>query len=254
MKDEHKANERPELPIQVKTLHKSFGEQTVLGGIDLEVRHGETLSVLGRSGTGKSVLLKLIVGLQAPDSGSIRVHGIEIADLPLDQLNEVRKKIGFLFQNSALYDSLTVEENVAFPLRRHTTMSDGTRKKRVQELLNSVGMEQDSQKMPGQISGGMQKRVGLARALALEPDILLFDEPTSGLDPITSAEIGELILKLQKERKMSSIVVTHDIHSAQTVSDRLAFLRDGQILIEGTFEDLQKSRDKFVVQFLKDGS
>lgn len=254
MKDEHKANERAELPIQVKTLHKSFGEQTVLDGIDLEVRHGETLSVLGRSGTGKSVLLKLIVGLQAPDSGSIRVHGIEIADLPLDQLNEVRKKIGFLFQNSALYDSLTVEENVAFPLRRHTTMSDGTRKKRVQELLFSVGMEQDSQKMPGQISGGMQKRVGLARALALEPDILLFDEPTSGLDPITSAEIGELILKLQKERKMSSIVVTHDIHSAQTVSDRLAFLRDGQILIEGTFEDLQKSRDKFVVQFLKDGS
>jgi phospholipid/cholesterol/gamma-HCH transport system ATP-binding protein len=254
MKEDHKAIEKAELPIQVKTLRKSFGEQTVLDGIDLEVRHGETLSVLGRSGTGKSVLLKLIVGLQAPDSGSIRVHGIEIAGLSLDQLNEVRKKIGFLFQNSALYDSLTVEENVAFPLRRHTTMSDGKRKKRVQELLLSVGMEQDSQKMPGQISGGMQKRVGLARALALEPDILLFDEPTSGLDPITAAEIGELILKLQKERKMSSIVVTHDIHGAQTVSDRLAFLRDGQILIEGTFEDLQKSRDKFVVQFLNDGS
>jgi phospholipid/cholesterol/gamma-HCH transport system ATP-binding protein len=254
MKEENKAIEKAELPIQVKTLHKSFGEQTVLDGIDLEVRHGETLSVLGRSGTGKSVLLKLIVGLQAPDSGSIRVHGIEIADLPLDQLNEIRKKIGFLFQHSALYDSLTVEENVAFPLRRHTTMSDGKRKKRVQELLSSVDMEQASQKMPGEISGGMQKRVGLARALALEPDILLFDEPTSGLDPITAAEIGELILKLQKERKMSSIVVTHDIHSAQAVSDRLAFLRDGQILIEGTFEELQKSRDKFVVQFLNDGS
>ena len=189
-----------------------------------------------------------------PDSGSICIHGKEIAGLPLDQLNEIRKKIGFLFQNSALYDSLTVEENVAFPLRRHIKMSDGERKKRVQELLSSVGMEQASQKMPGQISGGMQKRVGLARALALGPDILLFDEPTAGLDPITAAEIGELILELQKEHNMASIVVTHDIHGAQTVSDRVALLRDGQILIEGTFEDLQKSSDAFVVQFLNEGS
>jgi phospholipid/cholesterol/gamma-HCH transport system ATP-binding protein len=250
----HTTNENDSLPIQVKTLHKSFGEQAVLNGINLQVRPGETLSILGQSGTGKSVLLKLIVGLQVPDSGSICIHGKEIAGLPLDQLNEIRKKIGFLFQNSALYDSLTVEENVAFPLRRHMKMSDGERKKRVQELLSSVGMEQASQKMPGQISGGMQKRVGLARALALGPDILLFDEPTAGLDPITAAEIGELILKLQKERNMASIVVTHDIHGAQTVSDRVALLRDGQILIEGTFEDLQKSSDAFVVQFLNDGS
>ena len=250
----HTTNENDSLPIQVKTLHKSFGEQAVLNGINLQVRQGETLSILGRSGTGKSVLLKLIVGLQVPDSGSICIHGKEIAGLPLDQLNEIRKKIGFLFQNSALYDSLTVEENVAFPLRRHIKMSDGERKKRVQELLSRVGMEQALQKMPGQISGGMQKRVGLARALALGPDILLFDEPTAGLDPITAAEIGELILKLQKERNMASIVVTHDIHGAQTVSDRVALLRDGQILIEGTFEDLQKSSDAFVVQFLNDGS
>jgi phospholipid/cholesterol/gamma-HCH transport system ATP-binding protein len=250
----HTENQNAAFPIQVKTLHKSFGEQVVLGGINLEVRQGETLSILGRSGTGKSVLLKLIVGLQVPDSGSICIHGKEIAGLPMDQLNEIRKKIGFLFQNSALYDSLTVEENVAFPLRRHIKMSDRERTKRVQELLSSVGMEQDSQKMPGQISGGMQKRVGLARALALGPDILLFDEPTAGLDPITAAEIGELILKLQKERNMASIVVTHDIHGAQTVSDRVALLRDGQILIEGTFEDLQKSTDTFVVQFLNDGS
>ena len=250
----HTTNENDSLPIQVKTLHKSFGEQAVLNGINLQVRPGETLSILGQSGTGKSVLLKLIVGLQVPDSGSICIHGKEIAGLPLDQLNEIRKKIGFLFQNSALYDSLTVEENVAFPLRRHIKMSDGERKKRVQELLSSVGMEQASQKMPGQISGGMQKRVGLARALALGPDILLFDEPTAGLDPITAAEIGELILKLQKERNMASIVVTHDIHGAQTVSDRVALLRDGQILIEGTFEDLQKSSDAFVVQFLNDGT
>jgi phospholipid/cholesterol/gamma-HCH transport system ATP-binding protein len=247
-------DENAALPIQVKTLHKSFGEQAVLSGINLEVRQGETLSVLGRSGTGKSVLLKLIVGLQVPDSGSICIHGKEIVGLPRDQLNAIRKQIGFLFQNSALYDSLTVEENVAFPLRRHIKMSDGERKKRVRELLSSVGMEQASQKMPGQISGGMQKRVGLARALALGPEILLFDEPTAGLDPITAAEIGELILKLQKERNVASIVVTHDIHGAQTVSDRVALLRDGQILIEGTFEDLHKSSDTFVVQFLNNGS
>lgn len=254
MEATHTTNENASLPVQVKTLHKSFGEQAVLNGISLQVRPGETLSILGQSGTGKSVLLKLIVGLQVPDSGSICIHGKEIAGLPLDQLNEIRKKIGFLFQNSALYDSLTVEENVAFPLRRHIKMSDGERKKRVQELLSSVGMEQASQKMPGQISGGMQKRVGLARALALGPNILLFDEPTAGLDPITAAEIGELILKLQKEHNMASIVVTHDIHGAQTVSDRVALLRDGQILIEGTFEDLQNSSDAFVAQFLNEGS
>jgi phospholipid/cholesterol/gamma-HCH transport system ATP-binding protein len=242
------------VPVQVKTLCKSFAEQAVLSGISLQVKQGETLSILGRSGTGKSVLLKLIVGLQVPDSGSICIHGKEIAGLPLNQLNELRKKIGFLFQNSALYDSLTVEENVAFPLRRHVKLSNAERKKRVQELLSSVGMEEASHKLPGQISGGMQKRVGLARALALEPDILLFDEPTAGLDPITAAEIGELILKLQKERHMASIVVTHDIYGAKMISNRVALLRDGQIVIEGTFEDLQKSSDPFVIQFLNDGS
>jgi phospholipid/cholesterol/gamma-HCH transport system ATP-binding protein len=247
-------NETAALPIQVKLLCKAFCEQRVLNGISLEVRKGETLSILGRSGTGKSVLLRLIVGLQLPDSGSIRVHGKEISGLPLGLLNEIRKKIGFLFQNAALYDSLTVEENVAFPLRRHIKMSDSERKQRVRELLASVGLEKDLQKMPSEISGGMQKRVGLARALALEPDILLFDEPTAGLDPITAAEIGALILKLQKERNMSSIVVTHDIRGARMVSNRVALLRDGQILVQGTFEDLQKSSDPFVEQFLNDGS
>jgi phospholipid/cholesterol/gamma-HCH transport system ATP-binding protein len=237
-------------PVQVRSLSKSFGEQMVLNGINLEVAEGETLSVLGRSGTGKSVLLKLIIGLHHPDSGSIRVHGQEVTGLPLKPLNEVREKVGFLFQQAALYDSLTVEENVAFPLRRHSKMSDDERRERVRELLTSVGMDQAAHKMPAEISGGMQKRVGLARALALEPDILLFDEPTAGLDPITAAEIDDLILRLQKERNMTSVVVTHDIHGAQAVSDRLALMRDGQILIEGTFEDLQKSRDKFVTQFL----
>src|SRR5215469_637170 len=239
--------------VQVESLRKSFGKQVVLKGISLEVGQGETLSVLGRSGTGKSVLLKLIIGLHKPDSGSIRVNGEDVTKLTLKELNEVRKKVGFLFQQAALYDSLTIEENVSFPLRRHSNLSDEESRKRVRELLASVGMEEDAHKLPGELSGGMQKRVGLARALALEPEILLFDEPTAGLDPITAAEIDDLILRLQKERRMTSVVVTHDIHSARAVSDRVALLRDGQLLIEGTFEDLQKSRDPFVVQFL-DGS
>ena len=237
-------------PVQVESLSKSFGNQTVLKGINLEVAEGETLSVLGRSGTGKSVLLKLIIGLHTPDSGSIRVKGEEVTKLPLKELNEVRKKVGFLFQQAALYDSLTIEENIAFPLRRHSKMSDNERSKHVRELLASVGMEQDAQKLPAELSGGMQKRVGLARALALEPDILLFDEPTAGLDPITAAEIDDLILRLQKERRMTLVVVTHDIQSARAVSDRLALMRDGQVLIEGTYEELKKSRDPFVAQFL----
>src|SRR5262245_35776795 len=240
-------------PVQVESLCKSFGDQTVLKGISLEVGRGETLSVLGRSGTGKSVLLKLIIGLHKPDSGSIRVNGEDVTKLTLKELNEVRKKVGFLFQQAALYDSLTIEENVGFPLRRHSSMSGEESRRRVRELLASVGMEKDAHKLPGELSGGMQKRVGLARALALEPDILLFDEPTAGLDPITAAEIDDLILRLQKEKQMTSLVVTHDIHSARAVSDRLALMRDGQVLIEGTFEDLQKSRDPFVMQFL-DGS
>ncbi|MGC1187339.1 MAG: ABC transporter ATP-binding protein [Candidatus Acidiferrales bacterium] len=250
--EEIKRNDDENLPpIRVKSLSKSFGRQKVLKGIDLEVGAGQTLSVLGQSGTGKSVLLKLIIGLQKPDSGSIFVHGEEVTKLPSKALNEVRKKVGFLFQQAALYDSLTVEENVAFPLRRHTPMSDSERKTRVRELLASVGMEGDLKKMPAEISGGMQKRVGLARALALDPEILLFDEPTAGLDPITASEIDDLIVKLQKDRHITSVVVTHDIHGARTVSDRLALMREGEILIEGTFDDLQKSRDPFVVQFLK---
>lgn len=245
MKGKHSAP-----PIQVKTLYKSFGDQKVLSGLNLEVAQGETLSVLGRSGTGKSVLLKLIIGLHHPDSGSIRIQGQEVTGLTREQLKEIRKKIGFLFQNSALYDALTVEQNVAFPLERHTGMSDADRKKRVRELLSSVGMEKELDKLPGQISGGMQKRVGLARALALSPSILLFDEPTAGLDPITASEIDALILKMQTEGDITSIVVTHDLPSARAVSDRLALMRGGQILIEGSFKDLQESKDEFVVQFL----
>jgi phospholipid/cholesterol/gamma-HCH transport system ATP-binding protein len=209
--------------------------------------------VLGRSGTGKSVFLKLIIGLQEPDSGSIRILGQEVTGLQFNRLNAIRKRIGFLFQQAALYDSLTVEDNVAFPLDRHTKMSAAARKDRVRQLLLSVGMDHDLEKMPSQISGGMQKRVGLARALALEPDILLFDEPTAGLDPITAGEIGDLILQLKEQRKITSMVVTHDIHGARTFSDRLVLLHEGNILVDGSFEDLEESRNEFVIQFLRGG-
>ena len=241
-----------EAPLVVSGLHKSFGSQKVLDGVGLTAERGQTIVVLGRSGTGKSVLLKLIVGLQEPDSGSIRILDQEVVGLEMNRLNEIRKKIGFLFQQAALYDSLTVEENVGFPLIRHTSLSDAERKEKVRSLLASVGMERDLNKMPSDISGGMQKRVGLARALALDPDILLFDEPTSGLDPITSAEIGELIMKLQKERNLTSMVVTHDVHGAKSFADRFILLREGKVAVDGTFPQLEQSRDSFVVQFLKD--
>ena len=239
--------------IAVEKLHKSFGSQKVLDGISLAVKRGETLAVLGRSGTGKSVLLRLIIGLEKPDSGSVRIHGQDIAGLALDQLGDIRKKMGFLFQHAALYDSLTVGQNVAFPLQHHRKqMSESERNDRVKTLLAEVGMgENDYQKMPSDISGGMQKRVGLARALALEPDILLLDEPTAGLDPISSAEIDDLVLKLQAEHHMASIVVTHDLHSAKTIADRLALLDNGEVLIDGNFEELQKSDIEFVKEFLK---
>jgi phospholipid/cholesterol/gamma-HCH transport system ATP-binding protein len=238
--------------VAVADLHKSFGSQKVLNGINLAVRRGETLAVLGRSGTGKSVLLRLVIGLEKPDWGSVRIQGQDIAGLALDQLGAIRKKMGFLFQHAALYDSLTVEQNVAFPLQHHRKdMSKSEQRDRVHELLAEVGMESGFAKMPSDISGGMQKRVGLARALALEPDILLLDEPTAGLDPISSAEIDDLVLKLQEEHHMASIVVTHDLHSAKTIADRLALLNEGTVVIEGNFEELQKSDIEFVREFLR---
>ena len=243
-----------ESPIVIDDLHKSFGEQKVLNGIDLVVHGGETLAILGRSGTGKSVLLKLIVGLQKPDTGSIRVLGQDIARLDGDRLNEIRKKIGFLFQSAALYDSLTIEENVAFPLARHTRMSEGERKSRARELLSAVGMESGLEKLPSEISGGMQKRVGLARALALDPEILLFDEPTAGLDPITASEIGKLILVEQKKRNITSVVVTHEIHSAKIFADRFVLMNEGKILADGALDDLRESRNEFVAEFLREAA
>jgi phospholipid/cholesterol/gamma-HCH transport system ATP-binding protein len=249
---EQTGNNAGDLVIAVAELRKSFGGQTVLHGISLDVRRGETLAVLGRSGTGKSVLLRIVIGLEKPDSGSVRVHGHDVVGLVLDQLGEIRKKMGFLFQHAALYDSLTVEQNVAFPLEHHRKqMTAAERGDRVEELLAEVGMEGSLKKMPSDISGGMQKRVGLARALALDPDILLLDEPTAGLDPISAGEIDDLILKLRAEHQVASIVVTHDLHSAETIADRLALLNEGRVIIEGTFEELKKSEIELVREFLK---
>jgi phospholipid/cholesterol/gamma-HCH transport system ATP-binding protein len=238
--------------VAVENAHKRFGEHRVLNGISLSVSRGETLAVLGRSGTGKSVLLRLIIGLDKPESGSIRINGEDIAGLAIDRMGEIRKKMGFLFQHAALYDSLTVAENVGFPMEHHKKeMSKSERSDRVRELLAEVGLETDIDKMPSDISGGMQKRVGLARALALEPEILLLDEPTAGLDPISSREIDDLILKLQRERQMASIVVTHDLFSAKTIANRLALLDQGNVVIEGKFEDLERSDIGFVEEFLR---
>ena len=242
-----------ETPIRVRGLRKSFGAQKVLDGVELEARRGETLAVLGRSGTGKSVLLKLLVGLQRPDGGSVEVGGRDITGLPTRELNEVRKRMGFLFQQAALYDSLTVEQNVAFPLGRHTEMKSSERKQKARELLKSVGMEEGLGKLPSEISGGMQKRVGLARALALDPEIMLLDEPTAGLDPITAGEIGKLFLELKKQRQMTAIVVTHDIRGARQFADRLLLLNDGKIQAEGSYDELRNSQEKFVKEFLQDG-
>jgi len=238
--------------IRLRKVSKSFGEQTVLNGVDLEVARGETVTVLGRSGTGKSVMLKLVIGLKRADSGHIELNGEEITSMPLEELNRVRKTVGFLFQGAALYDSLNIEENVAFPLRHHTGLNDRERRDRVRELLARVGMERDGAKMPAELSGGMKKRVGLARALALDPEIMLLDEPTAGLDPITAREINELIREMQQERKISSIVVTHDMRSVKSVADRIAMLNEGNIVIEGSIDDLKKSNDEFVSRFIEE--
>jgi phospholipid/cholesterol/gamma-HCH transport system ATP-binding protein len=238
-------------PIVIEEIHKSFANQKVLNGITLRVPAGETVAVLGRSGTGKSVLLKVMIRLLPIDSGLVCIAGEEISALNEHELYEVRKKVGFLFQQAALYDSLTVRDNVAFPLARHVKkMTAAERNRQVCELLASVEMDRDLDKLPSQISGGMQKRVGLARALVLDPEVLLFDEPTAGLDPITANEISNLILELKKKRKMTAVVVTHDVRAAKLFADRLVFLHEGSVIAEGTFADLQKSRDQFVRRFL----
>jgi phospholipid/cholesterol/gamma-HCH transport system ATP-binding protein len=243
------ANPTADHSIQVDDVRKSFGQQKVLDGVSIHVDKGETIAILGKSGTGKSVLLKVIIGLQSPDSGSVELLGQEMVNAQPNQLSEVRKKIGFLFQNAALYDSMTILQNVEFPLR-HSQLPPQQRTSRAHELLASVGMDHDVDKLPSEISGGMQKRVGMARALALDPKVLMFDEPTAGLDPITAAEIGQLIQDLKQKRKMTAIVVTHDLRTAKGFADRMILLNEGRIRAEGTFADLQASKDEFVLQFL----
>jgi phospholipid/cholesterol/gamma-HCH transport system ATP-binding protein len=238
--------------VDVDNVVKSFGLQRVLNGVSLIVNAGETRAVLGRSGTGKSVLLRMIVGLQYPDSGTVRVFGKDTAGLSLDELAPIRKRMGFLFQHAALYDSLNVADNIAFPLKHHREdMARSEQDDRVRQVLQEVGMENQAAKMPADLSGGMQKRIGLARALIMEPELLLLDEPTAGLDPMGSAEINELVLKLQKEHHMAFIVVTHDMHSARTIADRLTLLDKGNVVIDGSFEELQNSDIEFVREFLK---
>jgi len=245
------AAENSEPAIVIQNVSKSFGSQRVLDGVSFNVQRGESLAVLGRSGTGKSVLLRILVGLQAPDDGAALILGTNMSEASASEINKVRMQMGFLFQHAALYDSMTVEENVAFPLVHHRQdLSQAERRDRVEQLLEEVGLNGHANKMPSNISGGMQKRAGLARALALDPVILLLDEPTAGLDPISSGEIDELILKLQEEHQMASIVVTHDMVSAKTVATRIALMDKGKIVIEGTFDDLQKSDERFVSQFL----
>ena len=252
MEQDDGAEESSVPAVAVENLEKTFGTQKVLNGISFAVDRGQTLAILGRSGTGKSVSLRIIIGLVQPDSGSVRILGQEMTGLNMDEMGEIRKRMGFLFQHAALYDSLTVAENVAFPLDHHRPdLSKSDRDDRVAQLLHEVGMDGHFKKMPSNISGGMQKRVGLARALALEPEILLLDEPTAGLDPISSGEIDELVLKLQREHQMASIVVTHDMHSAKTIANRLALLDKGSVVAEGTFTELQQSDIPFVKEFLK---
>jgi phospholipid/cholesterol/gamma-HCH transport system ATP-binding protein len=241
-------------PIAVAGLCKSFGAQTVLDGITFQLVAGEVTCVLGRSGTGKSVLLKMLIGLEPPDAGSIRLDGRDISSASLQELNEARKKVGFLFQQAALYDSMTIGDNVAFPLRRHTGLSGTERDHRVHQLLASVGMDAGLDKMPSEISGGMRKRVGLARALALEPTVVMFDEPTAGLDPITAAEIARLIVELRDRRHITCIVVTHDLHTARTIADRLIVLDGGRILFDGTCAGFDQSGNSLIVQFVEDAA
>jgi len=243
--------ETDEPAIVIQDVTKSFGPQRVLDGVSFNVRRGETLAVLGRSGTGKSVLLRIIVGLQAPDTGAAVILGTNMSEGSTSDISKVRMQMGFLFQHAALYDSLSVAENVAFPLVHHRKdLSQAQRMDRVEQLLKEVGLDGHSDKMPSDISGGMQKRAGLARALALDPVILLLDEPTAGLDPISSGEIDELVLKLQEEHQLASIVVTHDMVSAKTIATRIALMDKGRVVIEGSFDDLQKSDERFVSQFL----
>ena len=240
--------------IAIRGLRKTLGERRVLDGVDLDVADGETVVVLGPSGTGKSVLLKHILGLMKPDSGSIEVDGEQIVGRRERELNVIRRSFGMLFQGSALFDSMSVGENVAMPLREHTKMSEDEIRERVSERLEWVGLQGREAMRPASLSGGMRKRVGLARAVAMDPRIILYDEPTTGLDPIMADVIDRLIRDLQKRMGVTSVVVTHDLKSAFKVGDRLAMLLQGKIVIEGTPAEIEASADPVVRQFMEGSS
>lgn len=239
--------------ITIKDLHKQFGSNVVLNGFDLELYEGENLVVMGKSGSGKSVMIKCVIGLEQPDSGSILVMNEEINNLEQEDLDELRTEIGFLFQGSALYDSMSVRENLEFPLRRHTkkfgVIEDTT--PLVMEALESVGLAHAIDLMPNELSGGMKRRIALARTLILKPKIILYDEPTTGLDPITSKEIILLMNSIQKQYNTSSIIITHDVDCAKVIANRMILLIGGVNYIEGTFDELASSTDPKVQAFFK---
>ncbi|NOX65199.1 MAG: ABC transporter ATP-binding protein [Chlorobi bacterium] len=235
--------------IEIRGLTKSFGDLHVLNNVSFDVNVGENLVVFGKSGTGKSVLLKCIVGLLKPDKGDVFVNGENVITFSTKKLNAFRKNLGFLFQGAALYDSMSVRENLEFPLKRNFNFSQEEVDKKVLKTLELVGLEEAVDKMPSELSGGMRKRIGLARSIITEPALMLYDEPTTGLDPITSKEISVLILNLQKKLKMTSIVVTHDLLCAEIISDRAIMLNEGKIVFEGTIEEMTNSQDKFLKNF-----
>lgn len=241
---------KKEVIISIVNLKKSFGENEVLKQVNLEVFKGEDLVILGRSGSGKSITIKCIVGLVVADAGAIKVFDTDITKLNNTALNEIRSKIGFMFQNGALYDSMSVRQNLAFTLKHHTkNIASEEIEKQIIEALTNVGLEDAIDKMPAELSGGMRKRIALARTLIIKPEIILYDEPTSGLDTITSREISELILSVQKKYKTTSIIITHDMSCAKLTGNRIMILKEGIIYAEGTYNQLEKSTDNWVRSF-----
>ncbi|MCY3844924.1 MAG: ATP-binding cassette domain-containing protein [Acidobacteria bacterium] len=241
----------PGAAIRLEGVSKAFGTFRVLDDVTLRIPRGRATVVLGRSGTGKSVMLRHIVGLLQPDAGRVFVGEDEITALPPAGLAAVRQRIGFLFQNAALFDSITVAENVAFPLRRHTTLSDAEIRTRARDKLAAVGLARAAESMPASLSGGMRKRAGLARAMALDPAILLVDEPSAGLDPVTSGEIDDLLASTRQERGTTLIVVTHNIPSARRLADAMLFLHEGRVLARGSAADLEQSEHALVRRFMR---
>ena len=245
-------NGEREAVVSIKHLKKSFGAKEVLSDINMTLFKGENLIVLGRSGQGKSVSIKCMVGLLTQDSGSLEIFNAEVKDMTEEELKALRMKVGFLFQSGALYDSMTVEQNLEFPLTRVLKLTDREDiRSRIEEMLDGVGLLDAIDKMPSDLSGGMRKRIGLARTLILKPEIMLYDEPTTGLDPITSREISELILEMQKKYRTSSVIITHDMACAKITADRVLVMNEGIFAAEGTYEELENGPDKLVRSFFK---